>query len=81
MSTTDVYVIGAAMTPFGRYLDKSVKQLTREAVSGALTDAGLAQREVAAAYFANTTQGVLEGQYLVPGAGTVSRQNDDTQEL
>ena len=63
----DVYIIGAAMTPFGRLMDKSVKQLTREAVTGALDDAGLAQPAVEAAYFSNTTQGVLEGQYLVPG--------------
>ncbi len=64
---TDVYIIGAAMTPFGRYLEKSVKDLTREAVIGALDDAGLARGDVGAAYFANTTQGVIEGQYLVPG--------------
>jgi len=63
----DIYVIGAAMTPFGRFLDKSVKQLTSEAVTGALTDAGIEQGVVGAAYFANTTQGVIEGQHLVPG--------------
>ena len=63
----DVYVIGASMTPFGRFLDRSVKQLTHEAVTAALSDAGLEKESVGAAYFANTTQGLLEGQHLVPG--------------
>ena len=39
----DVYIIGASMTPFGRFLEKSVKQLTREAVTAALDDAILEQ--------------------------------------
>lgn len=63
----DVYVIGVSMTPFGRFLDKSVKQFTREAVTAALKDASLEKDAVGAAYFANTTQGLIEGQYLVPG--------------
>ena len=63
----DVYIVGTAMTPFGRYYEKSVKRLTREAVTGALNDAALDKGAVGAAYFANTTQGLLEGQHLVPG--------------
>jgi acetyl-CoA acyltransferase len=63
----DVYVIGVSMTQFGRFLDKSVKQLTSEAVTGALNDAGIEKQAVGAAYFANTTQGLIEGQHLVPG--------------
>ena len=31
----DVYLVGAGMTPFGKFLDKSVKDLTREAVDEA----------------------------------------------
>ncbi len=63
----DVYVIGASMTPFGRYHEKSVKDQTREAVTGAIEDAGIAQADIDAAWFSNTTQSVLEGQYLVAG--------------
>ncbi len=61
-----IHVIGVGMTPFGRLLEKSVKDLTREAVGQALGDAGAAISDVGAAYFANTTQGLLEGQHLVP---------------
>lgn len=64
---TDVYVMGSGMTPFGRFFEKSVRDLTREAVTEALQDAGLEIPDVEAAWFSNTTQGVLEGQTLVPG--------------
>ncbi|MCB1744798.1 MAG: thiolase family protein [Gammaproteobacteria bacterium] len=63
----DVYLVGVSMTPFGKFLDKSVKDLTHEAVAAALADAGLTPADVGAAWFANTTQGVMEGQYCVPG--------------
>ena len=64
---TDVYLVGVSMTPFGKFLEKSVKDLTREAVEGALADAGAQKEDVGAAWFSNTTQGVLEGQHCVPG--------------
>lgn len=64
---TDVYLVGVAMTPFGKFLEKSVKDQTREAVEGALADAGAQQADIGAAWFSNTTQGVLEGQFCVPG--------------
>ena len=63
---SDVFVVGVGMTPFGRFMEKSVKDLTREVVTDALTDAGCTQGTIGAAYFANTTQRVLDGQYLVP---------------
>lgn len=62
-----IYVVGVGMTRFGRFLDMSVKQLTREAVEAALKDAGATQTMVGAAFFANATQGAMEGQHLVKG--------------
>ena len=32
---TDVYIAGVGMTPFGRHMDKSYKDLTAEAAHGA----------------------------------------------
>ena len=64
---TDVYVIGVSMTPFGKFLDKSIKDLTTEAVGAALADAGAGAQDVEAAFFSNTTQGLMEGQYCIPG--------------
>ena len=63
----DVYLVGVSMTAFGKHLEKSVKDMTREAVDGALRDAGITNDDIGAAWFANTTQGVMEGQYCVPG--------------
>src|SRR3546814_17361955 len=55
------------MPPFGKLLEMSVKDLTREAVEGALSVAGATREYVGGAWFSNTTQGVLEGQHCVPG--------------
>ena len=64
---TTVYIAGVGMTPFGRHLDRSVKDLTRAAVNGALADAGCGRPALQAAYFANATQGHFEGQNYVRG--------------
>ncbi|MCC6195613.1 MAG: thiolase family protein [Burkholderiales bacterium] len=62
-----VYVAGVGMTPFGRHLDRSLKDLTRVAVDSALADAGCALPAVQAAYFSNATQGHFEGQNYIRG--------------
>lgn len=61
------YIVGVGMTEFGRFLEKSVVSLAREAVDEALADCGLARDDIQAAFFANTAQGVVEGQHLVRG--------------
>jgi acetyl-CoA acetyltransferase len=63
----DIYVVGVGMTPCGRFLERSIKDLTREAVVCALVDAGLDSRDVEVAYFANAGQSAIEGQYMVGG--------------
>ena len=65
--TTQVYVAGIGMTRFGRHLDQSIKQLTRAAVGQALTDAGCDKALLEAAFFANSTQGHMEGQHMIRG--------------
>jgi acetyl-CoA acetyltransferase len=62
-----VYIVGVGMTPFGKFLDRSIKDLTREAVEAALKDAGASKEDVGAAFFANATQSPLEGQHMVGG--------------
>jgi acetyl-CoA acetyltransferase len=62
-----VYVAGVGMTPTGKFLDRSIKQLTADAVGAALADAGLAVGDVQAAFFSNATQGALEGQTMIRG--------------
>ena len=62
-----IYIIGVGMTPFGRHLDKSTKQLTAWAVQDALKDAGCEPKQVGAAYYGNTMQGFMEGQHFIRG--------------
>jgi len=62
-----IYVCGVGVTPFGRYPDKSIKQLTSEAVNAALQDANGQIADVQAAYFSASTTGYLQGQTFVPG--------------
>ena len=67
MSSNEVFVVGVGMTPLGKHLDKSVKQLTAAAVDAALADAGSGLGAIDAAWFCNTRQGALEGQHGVRG--------------
>jgi acetyl-CoA acetyltransferase len=55
------------MTRFGKMPNRSVKDLTREAVDLALSDAGTDVERIQAAWFANTRQPMLEGQNTVRG--------------
>jgi acetyl-CoA acetyltransferase len=64
---SDIYIVGVGMTPFGKYLDRSIKQMTEAAVGQALTDGGAAIGDIETAYFANAAQSILEGQATIPG--------------
>jgi acetyl-CoA acyltransferase len=62
-----VKIIGGAMTPFGRQLDRSLKSLVAEAVNGALKDAGVTKEQLEGVWVGNASQGVLEGQESIRG--------------
>jgi acetyl-CoA acetyltransferase len=64
---TEVFVVGVGMTPFGRHLALDIKAMTRAAVEAALTDADLPRSAAEAAFFANATQGHMEGQDMIRG--------------
>jgi acetyl-CoA acetyltransferase len=63
----EVYIAGVGMTPFGKHLETSVKQLTRSAVEDALADAGCDKAQLQGAFFGNSTQGHMEGQHMIRG--------------
>jgi acetyl-CoA acyltransferase len=65
--SSEVYIAGVGMTPFGKHLDMSVKRLTHDAVSGALADAGCDSGQLQGAFFGNSTQGHMEGQQMIRG--------------
>lgn len=65
--STDVFLAGVSMTAFGKRPGDSVKSLTVEAVTAALSDAGATVADIEAAWFSNTRQPMLEGQNTVRG--------------
>ena len=56
---SDIYIVGVGMTPFGRYLDRPIKEMTRAVVTDALADAGADVADIEAAWFSNAAQAIL----------------------
>jgi acetyl-CoA acetyltransferase len=69
----DVWIRGAAMTRFGKHVDRSARDLVEEAVTGALHDAELDPRDVGAAYVGNASAGLLTGQESIRGQVVLRR--------
>jgi acetyl-CoA acetyltransferase len=65
--TRPVFVAGIGMTPFGKHMDTSVRQLTHRAVQAALADAQGEAKSLQGAFFGNSTQGHMDGQHMVRG--------------
>ncbi|HYW25081.1 MAG TPA: hypothetical protein VE953_13015, partial [Terriglobales bacterium] len=57
-----VWIRGAAMTSFGKHIDRSARDLVEEAVAGALSDAELQPGDVRFVYASNALAGVISGQ-------------------
>ncbi|MGH7321381.1 MAG: thiolase family protein [Candidatus Rokuibacteriota bacterium] len=64
-----VAVVGVAMTKFDKHPDRSVEDLARQAVVGALRDAGVEKTGVEAAYVGHLYQGEVLGQRILRGLG------------
>lgn len=67
MNGAAVYVTGVGYHPFGRWPDKSLKQLAATAALAALDDAGITIGEVQAAFCANAYGGLLNDQESIRG--------------
>lgn len=55
------------MTVFGRHFERSLEDLAREALGGALKDSGCKAKDIGTAFYAGITNGPLQGQYAIPG--------------
>lgn len=62
-----VYIIGIGKIRFGKYPDGTVPVMAEEAMSAALSDAGVSREEIQAAYFANSFWGMFTGQHCIRG--------------
>jgi len=73
----NIYIIGASMNKFGKYLDKSIKTLTGESLAGVLKDADLAAGDIQAAWFSNTGWGMHDFQHCIRGQVALSANGLD----
>jgi acetyl-CoA acyltransferase len=60
-----VAVVGAGMTRFGKYMDKTLKDIGREAVEAAMKDAGVDKPQIEAAMVGNAVAGLITGQEMI----------------
>ncbi len=63
----DVIVAGVGMTAFGKFYDKSIRNLAEEALNEALKDASIQPKDVGMVFFANAVGGVITGQEMIRG--------------
>ncbi len=75
---TTVYIAGIAMTVFGRHLERSVHDLAREALDGAVKDANCQISDIGVAFYSGMTQGFLQGQSAIPGQVVFSKIGIDS---
>src|SRR3954452_10177201 len=64
---SQVRVVGVGMTRFGKFPERSPRQLVQEAVDAALADADLVADQIEAVYFANVFAASMQGQESVRG--------------
>lgn len=62
-----IYIRGTGMTRFGRQLDRSMKDMGREATEAALKDAGVEVGDIDAVFFSNSLAGLITGQETIRG--------------
>jgi acetyl-CoA acetyltransferase len=60
-----VAVVGAGMTRFGKYTDKTLKDIGREAVEAAMKEAGVDKPQIEAAMVGNAVAGLITGQEMI----------------
>lgn len=68
----NIYIVGVGMPKFGKFLDKSIKDLSGLALNGALGDSGLKQSDVECAWFSNSTWGIFRFQHMIRGEVALS---------
>ena len=61
----NVAIVGAGMTRFGKYADRGLKELSREAVMSALEAAGADKSALEVAIVGNAAAGVITGQECI----------------
>jgi acetyl-CoA acetyltransferase len=62
-----VYIIGAGMIKFGKFLERSIKDMTGLVLDDVLKDCTLTRDDIQAAWFSNTGWGIYSFQHSIRG--------------
>ncbi len=73
----NVYIVGIGMIKFAKYLDRTIKSLTGEALTNALKDCDLDISAIEAAWFSNSLWGLFSGQHCIRGQVALSANGLD----
>lgn len=65
----EVSVVGVGITPFAKYRDKSLAEIGWPAVKAAIEDAGVAKKDIEAAYCGSALGGMMSGQRVLKQLG------------
>lgn len=60
-------IVGAGMTRFGKFPDRTVRDLAEEAARAAMGDAGVTAVDVQRVFFGNAVSGLITGQEMIRG--------------
>lgn len=63
----DVYIIGVGMFRFGKYPEKSIKQMTAEVLESLFADCPAEKKDIEAVWFSNSFWGIVTGQHSIRG--------------
>ena len=63
----DAYIIGIGMVKFGKYLERSIKDMAGLVVEDVLQDSDLTRDDIQAAWFSNTGWGIYSFQHSIRG--------------
>ena len=73
----NVYIIGVGMIRFGKHFEKSIKDMTGEALKLVLDDCDLSQDKIEAAWFSNSGWGISAFQHCIRGQVALSANGLD----
>lgn len=65
--SSDVYIIGVGMIKFGKFLERSIKDMTGQVLEDVLRDCNLTRDNIEAAWFSNTMWGLYSFQHSIRG--------------
>lgn len=65
--SNDIYIIGVGMINFGKFLERSIKDMTGQVLEEVLKDCNLTRDDIEAAWFSNAMWGLYSFQHSIRG--------------